>query len=395
MAVRADWTRPKGHDRLSVDEGKEALGVTQTNETELLGFVAHELRTPITVIVGLAATLAARRDRLTSEQVDESLEQILLQGERLAQLVEDLLDLAQVDAGRFLVALESVGLGGAGRRALDDAPVPPGHSVELALPDDLRVVADARRLDQVLVNLLTNAYRHGGRNVRVEASRTGEGVLTVVSDDGDGVPVEVVPRLFEAFSRGPPGGEGGTGLGLAIVQALVEAFGGRVWYEPAEPHGARFGVLLSEAEPGLLNEAEPGVDNRGAGSDEAGWNEDVLRILVVDDESNMRFLLRMMLESDGYEVLEARYGAEALALVTESEADPDLVVTDLMMPVMGGRELVERLRADAESAEIPIVVVTSGQNADVPGADAILGKPFDPDELLGVARSLSRRRERA
>jgi CheY-like chemotaxis protein len=116
----------------------------------------------------------------------------------------------------------------------------------------------------------------------------------------------------------------------------------------------------------------------------------VLKILVVEDESNMRFLLRMILESDGYEVVEAKHGAAALECVKEES--PDLVVTDLMMPVMNGRELIERLRSDDETAAIPILVVTSNPSAEVPsGADATLPKPFDLDALLDTARSLCRK----
>lgn len=113
------------------------------------------------------------------------------------------------------------------------------------------------------------------------------------------------------------------------------------------------------------------------------------KVLVVDDESNMRFLLRMVFETDGFEVVEANHGAAALERVKEEK--PDLVVTDLMMPVMNGRELIERLRADAETAGIPILVFTANANAEVAGADAALRKPFDMDALLDTARSLSRK----
>ncbi|MGH3001399.1 MAG: ATP-binding response regulator [Gaiellaceae bacterium] len=360
--------------------------MSKQTESAFRGFVAHELRSPITVIIGLAATLSARRQGLTEAQVDQSLEQIRLQGERLAGLVDDLLDLAQVDAGRFRVALGPVDLSAAGERALRDAPAPPGRSVELALPDDLLVVADGKRLDQVLVNLLTNAYRHGGPKVRLEARPTPEGMLVVVSDNGAGVSAELVPNLFEAFTRGPAGADGGTGLGLAIVRALVEAFGGRVWYEPGETQGARFAMLLDES--------DPVVDNRRDASEQPRIR-DMAKVLIVDDESNMRFLLRMLLESDGYDVVEAKHGAEALTVVTEAE--PDIVVTDLMMPIMNGRQLIANLRSTAETAEIPILVVSSRPNANVPGADAILRKPFDIEELLATARSLAageRERER-
>jgi CheY-like chemotaxis protein len=113
----------------------------------------------------------------------------------------------------------------------------------------------------------------------------------------------------------------------------------------------------------------------------------VRTILIVDDESNMRFLLRLVLEGAGYEVVEAPHGAAALERAKESS--PDLVVTDLMMPVMTGRELIARLRGDPQTAEIPIVVVSAKPSATLDAVDAVLGKPFDPDELLETARSLS------
>jgi CheY-like chemotaxis protein len=111
-----------------------------------------------------------------------------------------------------------------------------------------------------------------------------------------------------------------------------------------------------------------------------------LKVLVVDDESSMRFLLRMLLESDGFDVVEAAHGAEALAKV--HQARPDLVVTDLMMPVMDGRGLIDRLRGDEETAGIPIVALSSRPNPSVPGADAVLEKPFGIQELPDAARAL-------
>ena len=113
----------------------------------------------------------------------------------------------------------------------------------------------------------------------------------------------------------------------------------------------------------------------------------VKKVLLVDDESNMRFVLRMILESEGYEVVVAQHGAAALETLRRSGAD--LVLTDLMMPVMSGRELVERLRADQETAEIPIVVVTATHELVLPDADAVIAKPFDEEELLAVVRSLT------
>jgi signal transduction histidine kinase len=215
-------------------------------ESDFLSVVSHELRTPITVIVGLAALLSDRRHGMSHERIDECLAQIRHQGERMTVLVNDLSDLSQLDARRFRVDLSAVHLAAAAKLALEAAPPPRTALVALAVPSDLWVVADAGRLEQVLVNLLTNAYRYGGAAVRIEAQRVSDHVLLSVSDDGDGVPTELVSTLFDKHSRGATTGlDGGYGLGLAIVRGLVEAFGGRAWYQPAEPKGARFNLALT------------------------------------------------------------------------------------------------------------------------------------------------------
>ena len=218
-------------------------------EGDFLAIVAHELKTPIAVITGLAATLSASRSNLTEEQIDDCLDRIGRQGDRLARLVADLLDLSQIESGTFRVSLDRVNLAGAAQSALDGAPPPPGKSVEVAVPESLWAVADPDRLEQILVNLLTNAYRYGGDDISVEAGGTAEGVVVTVADDGDGVPDELMPALFEGFARAPSTDSvQGSGLGLAIAQALVEGLGGRIWYEPGQPGGARFRFLLRAAD---------------------------------------------------------------------------------------------------------------------------------------------------
>jgi signal transduction histidine kinase len=218
-------------------------------EGEFLSVVTHELKTPIAVITGLAATLSASRHNLTEEQIDDCLDRIGRQGERLARLVADLLDLSQIESGTFRVNLEPVNLAGSAERALDGAPSPPDKSVELAIPESLWALADPSRLDQILVNLLTNAYRYGGSAISLEAHGSPDAVVVTVADDGDGVPDELVPKLFEGFAK-PPSTDGaqGSGLGLTIAQALLEGFGGHIWYEPGQPAGARFLFRLRPAD---------------------------------------------------------------------------------------------------------------------------------------------------
>jgi CheY-like chemotaxis protein len=142
-------------------------------------------------------------------------------------------------------------------------------------------------------------------------------------------------------------------------------------------------VARREAGQDWNPENERSTPRAGSASEEG-----VLKVLVVDDESNMRLLIRMILESAGYQVVEAAHGTAALLWIKASRVD--LVVTDLMMPVMSGRELIERLRADPETASIPIVVVSASSSSVATTADVMLGKPFEPFALLEAAGSLAR-----
>jgi protein-histidine pros-kinase len=212
---------------------------------EFIHNAAHELRTPLATLAGLGELLAAHLHQMSGEQVERSLAALQRQGERASVLVSNLLDLSQLEGGRVRFHLEPVDPAESARRALDAAPAPGGTSVEIAVPERLLVWADAARLDQVLTNLYTNAYRYGGPHVSVDGE-AGEGaVVLIVSDDGPGVPGELTKRLFKPFARGQDTeAQGGSGIGLAICRRLVEAFGGTIRYEPGRPTGARFTLRL-------------------------------------------------------------------------------------------------------------------------------------------------------
>lgn len=211
---------------------------------EFIAQAAHELRTPIAAIVGFTAMLSEGPGALSPDQVRTAIDRVEAQSRRLEKLIESLLDLTRWQRGRLAVELRPVDLSAVASSALDMVPVPEGTRVDVDL-DGKRVLADPVRLDQILVNLLQNAFRYGGTHVRIEASPAGDAILLSVSDDGEGVPAPLVPRLFDSFARGDNAtGHGGSGLGLAIVRMLAEALGGTVAYEPREPRGSRFVVRL-------------------------------------------------------------------------------------------------------------------------------------------------------
>jgi signal transduction histidine kinase len=216
----------------------------ETARDDFIHHAAHELRTPLATLAALGETLALRMHEMSAENVDQALGALKRQGERASALVANLLDLSQLEGGRTEIHLEPVAIRSVVSRVLDGAPAPDGFIVE-DKTDDLAVMADPLQLDRVLTNLLSNAYRYGGRRVTVEAHRRGEDAIVSVTDDGDGVPADLVPTVLEPFTRGKTAGAvGGSGVGLALCRRIVEAFGGSIWYEPAHPNGARFCLRL-------------------------------------------------------------------------------------------------------------------------------------------------------
>lgn len=219
-------------------------------ERSFIANASHELRTPLTTISGMAGILTDTWKEMPAEMIDQCLTAINRQGDRVRDLVCNLLDLSRIEnrSAELDVQLEPVSLTAVGRGALEVAPPPPGWYVDLAIREDVRAVADAMGLERAITNLLVNAYRYGGPLVKVEAEAVDREVLLTVSDNGNGVPADLVPHLFDPFTRGSDTGSiSGSGLGLAITQRLIETFGGRIGYEPGTPRGARFCLHLRRA----------------------------------------------------------------------------------------------------------------------------------------------------
>jgi signal transduction histidine kinase len=209
------------------------------------GFIAlasHELRAPAAVIYGFAETLKHRGHRLTRGELAELHEVLHGQAERLSLLIEQLLDLSRLEASAVPRAQEPVPV----RERLADVveSVAGKHApgVELKVRDDLEVVADRTALERIVANLVTNALRYGRRPIEIRAEQNDGHFRVTVADGGDGVPDELVPRLFQRFSRGE--GAPGSGLGLAIAQSYAQANGGQILYEPTAEGGARFQLVL-------------------------------------------------------------------------------------------------------------------------------------------------------
>ncbi len=226
------------------------LGV---KDSELLGMVSHELRTPLTAILSSAITL--RTLDVTPDEQDEFLEMIERQGRRLLRLVEDLLEAPDGERKRGGALGEQVDVAACARevaRTYADA----FGSIDVDAPNSCHVIADDDVLQQILVNLIDNAYKYGAPPIRVEIERGDQQVVVSVVDSGSGVPHDLRDRIFERFTRlDPTGSRSGIGLGLPIVRQLAGACGGRVWVEDAPGGGAAFRVELPLDVP-LAKEAE-------------------------------------------------------------------------------------------------------------------------------------------
>lgn len=217
--------------------------------------LAHELRTPLATITQAVHLLRQRGDRLATSDIDEVLAIVERQSARLTGFVEDLLEVGRAGAaseGRGELACFADAIAD----ALDAAPPPPGHTVAVDDPAaelGLGVVGAPASLVRVVVNLLTNAYRYGGRNITITAGEPSQGMRTmVVSDDGRGIPDDLLPVVFAPFTRARTreGDNAGAGLGLAIARRIIESHGGQLVHEPVLPHGAAFAITLPAASSG-------------------------------------------------------------------------------------------------------------------------------------------------
>ncbi|MDX6284879.1 MAG: hypothetical protein QOG53_364 [Frankiales bacterium] len=226
-----------------LSELNEELRHANEIKDHFVAVTSHEIRSPLTAILGYAATLRRMGDRLTPERREQALATIERQGRRLGQLVEDLLTLATADAGRLTVVPQDVLLLPSLQLAAEDLAID-GESVQIECPEDLALRVDPMRLTQMIVNYLSNAVKYGAPPITIRCVADGASAEVRVCDSGEGIPDELAGRLFERFARAEGETKLGTGLGLAIVRTLAEAHGGQAWYEPANPKGACFALRL-------------------------------------------------------------------------------------------------------------------------------------------------------
>ena len=362
-----------------------------------LATLSHELRTPLNAIMGWLRML--RNPRLEEAQKTHAVDVIERNARLQAQLINDLLDVSRIIAGKLELERYAVDLVLVVQEALDAVR---GDVEARALvldasldPATGEVLGDPRRLQQVVSNLLSNAVKFTPRGGRIAVRLTREGVdaRLSVSDTGEGIDPELLPHIFEPFQQADSTtsrAHQGLGLGLAIVRQLVDAHGGRARAESAgRGHGASFVVELPVI---AVRALRPGVSPAAPGRD-AGARLDGLRVLVVDDHGDAREVLGLVLRECGAEVHLAAGAAEALEIL--ARAPIDVLVSDLAMPGIDGYELIAAVRA-ARGAAIPAVALTAYAGREVreraiaAGFAAHATKPLNPDDLVDLIARLPR-----
>ena len=344
-----------------IGEKSRQVEVASAHKSEFLASMSHELRTPLNAVIGFSEVLLDGMFGELNDKQREYLNDIRDSGRHLLELLNEILDLSKIEAGRMELEPGPFSLVEALERGMamvrDRAAQ---HSLELALevePGVDVIVADQLRLKQVILNLITNAVKFTPDGGRVEVrAREVEGRLEVtVRDTGIGVAPGDREKIFESFQTGgrDAKAEEGTGLGLTLSRKIVELHGGRIWVESEVGRGSTFGFTL----PLRPHEAEDGhVAPRPPTRERAASSDDVPTILLIEDEEKSIDLLSLHLNGAGFAVEVARDGRAGLESVRKLR--PAGIVLDIVLPELDGWDVLAALKADPEVADIPVIVVS-------------------------------------
>jgi len=373
----------------------EAEKRANAEKTLFLSRMSHELRTPLNAVLGFAQLL--EMDELTPTQREE-VGHIRKAGRHLLALINEVLDVARVDAGRVALSLEPVLAEDVVREVLDlSGPIAAQAGVRLSPPSgeglSRYAYADRQRLVQVLLNLVTNAirYNRSGGAVWVRVHVGEETLRFEVEDTGIGIPEAMRDRVFEPFDRlgRERGGGEGTGLGLSIAKRFVELMGGEIGFESREGVGTTFHFVLPQApspreEPGERAEDDP-----------EGGHELTL-LYIEDNPANLRLIESLCARIGAARIIAALQGGLGLRLAREHR--PDVIILDMELPDMSGEAVLARLKGDLKTRDIPVIVLSASASPNridrvlSAGAYAYLTKPLEVKRFLELLSELGRGR---
>jgi len=405
-----------------IQEARDIAQNANEAKSAFLANVSHELRTPLTSVLGFAKLIQKRlkvlfplvktkepRTRRAMKQVRQNLDIIIAEGERLTALINDVLDLAKIEAGKIEWHMEPLEVNALISRAVvatsalfDQKKLALSKEVDPNLP---QIIGDKDRLLQVLINLLANAVKFTDTGqITCRAVQSNNQVIISVIDTGTGIPASELETVFDKFKQvgdtltDKPKG---TGLGLPICKEIITNHEGHIWVESELGQGATFSfslpILSSTSISPMATAWMKKLDidlliqqfERHHQAIAASTTPSEKNILVVDDENHIRELLRQELESRNYNVIEAQNGLDALRKI--KTRPPDLIVLDIMMPKMNGFDIIRLLRDDPLTANIPLIVLSIVEDKNRGyslGVDRYFHKPLDTAKLLAEIETL-------
>ncbi len=383
-------------------ETAERLKEVDRLKSQFLANMSHELRTPLNSIIGFSRVILKGIDGPITDQQRQDLEAIYNSGQHLLGLINDILDISKIEAGKMELSFEPTDLTEIIRGVMSTAiALVKDKPIELqqSVPEDLPIItADSRRVRQVLLNLVSNAAKFTDEGfIRVEARTEGDFVVISVSDSGIGIPPEKLPTIFEAFIQvdaSPSRKHGGTGLGLTISKSFVELHGGRMWLESELGKGSTFTFTLPiqgpppRREEQVLTEEAPQPVEAAQNTTSSTPSRPVL---CVDDDEGVITLFRRYLDKQGYRVIGL---TDPQRVVEEAKRiRPFAITLDIMMPGKDGWQVIQELKADPETRDIPVIICSivaeKGRGLSLGAADYLV-KPILEQDLIAALERLDR-----
>jgi signal transduction histidine kinase/DNA-binding response OmpR family regulator/HAMP domain-containing protein len=373
------------------------LEAANRHKSEFLANMSHELRTPLNAIIGFSEVLLEKMFGDVNERQEEYLNDVLSSGQHLLSLINDILDLSKVEAGKMELELGMFDL----RQVLEgslimvkERALAHGLTLSLDMADDLSVITgDERKVKQILFNLLSNAVKFTSDKgkVGIVAKRTDAAVQIAVWDTGVGIAPEDQQRIFEEFQQvghGLAGKTEGTGLGLALTKRFVELHGGTIWVESTLGQGSTFTFTLPLTDIGAPSVLAPQEDTGTAQRVVAATPGPC--VLVIEDDPKAADLLRIYLTEAGYSVDIARDGVEGLAKV--KQRTPDAIILDVLLPRVDGWAFLTQVKADPATRGVPVIMASildqKGKGFALGAADYLV-KPIQRGELLRTLGTFS------